>query len=571
MKRIEYDILFVGGGVASLSSAHRLVDLAKQGNTPIRIAVLEKGKDFGNHVLSGAVSNPRSVKKLFPDYETNGFPVEGKCSDSNVTMLGAKKAWNLPGFVSPPELNKRGYLILSLSDVTKWMASSLHEKVKETPHIIVDLFTGFAAQEILFDGNRVAGVRVESSGVAESDNCYAKATVFGDKGFLSRDLFAKFNLAPTPQTWAVGVKEVWETEKDFSGKVWHTIGYPLLDGGFGGGFIYGLKDKKIAIGMVTGLDSDNPSLRPPQILQALKKHPWVQEMIKGGKLVKYGASLIPEGGYYCLPKEFAVDGAVVIGDALGVLDVKGFSGVDKAMESGITAAEVLFEAVQKNDYSAALLGQFKQRLMDGWVGKELKASRYYRYAFHKNRVLFSDYLPKVVTGLDGSSIVAGGVSAFLSGPAGLIGSAINLKKLMCGCTDIGPVEWKEDRTASKPDFKASPAAEPEGFAKSTVSSTADLVFYAFTHYHHDNKHIKEFDADVCKKCIKKYGGGGNDVPCVGDCTAEVHEVHEKDGAKYHFMNLENCVQCRTCDIVCPEKNIRVNGAEHGSGPDFSGL
>ena len=571
MKRIEYDVLFVGGGVASLSAAHRLVDLAKQGNVSLRIAVLEKGKDFGAHVLSGAVSNPRSIKKLFPDYETNGFPVEGKCAESNVTILGRKKAWDMPGFASPPELNKRGYLILSLSDVAKWMATALLEKVKETPSIVVDLFTGFPAREILFDGNRVVGVRVDSTGVAENDNCHAKVTVFGDKGFLSRDLYEKFGLAPTAQTWAVGVKEVWETETDFSGKVWHTLGYPLLDGSFGGGFIYGMRDKKLAIGMVAGLDSDNPAMRPPQILQALKKHPWVQEMIKGGKIVRYGASLIPEGGYYSLPKEFAVDGAVVVGDALGVLDVKGFSGVDKAMESGITAGEVVFEAAQKGDFSAAALGQYKQRLMDGWVGKELKSSRYYRYAFHKNKNLFSDYLPKVVDGLDGAGIVAGGLSAFFSGPAGLIGSALSLKKMMCGCSDMGPVSWKEDRAASRPDFKAAPQQEPEGFVKSTVYSTADVVFYAFTHYHHDNRHIDEFNADVCKRCIQKYHAGGNEVPCVGDCTAEVHEVHEKDGQKFHFMNQENCVQCRTCDIVCPEKNLRVNAAEHGSGPDFSGL
>lgn len=570
-KRIEYDVLFVGGGVASLSAAHRLVDLAKQNNASVRIGVLEKGKDFGAHVLSGAVSNPRSVKKLFPDYETNGFPLEGKCAQSNVTILGRKKAWDMPSFFAPPELNKTGYLILSLSEVCRWMAANLHEKVKETPSIVVDLYTGFAGQEILYDGNRVAGVRVDSTGNAENDNCYAKVTVFGDKMFLSRDLYAKFNLTPTPQTWAVGVKEVWETEKDLSGKVWHTIGFPLLDGSFGGGFIYGLKDKKLAIGMVTGLDSDNPALRPPQILQSLKKHPWVQEMLKGGKIVKYGASLIPEGGYYSLPREFAVDGAMVVGDALGVLDVKGFSGVDKAMETGMTAAETLFAAVRKKDYSAATLGAYKQALMDGWVGQELKKSRYYRWAFHENKKLFSDYLPTVVNGLDDANIYAGGVSAFLSGPAGLIGSALDLKKLMDGGTEIGPVQWKDDRTNTKPDFKAKPLAEPDGFVKGTVYSTADVVFYANTHYHHGNAHITEFNAEACKRCIGRYHGSGNEVPCAGDCTAEVHEVREKDGVKYHFMNLENCVQCRTCEIVCPEKNLRVNGAEHGSGPDFTGL
>ena len=571
MKRIEYDVLFVGGGISSLSAAHRLVDLAMQEKASLRIAVLEKGKDFGSHILSGAVSNPRSIKKLFPDYETNGFPVEGRCTESHVTMLGRKKAWEIPSFISPPEMNKLGYLILSLSDVVKWMASSLMEKVKDSPSIIVDLYNGFPATKAIYNGSRIEGVKVDSTGVAENDNCYSRVTVFGDKGFISRDIITKFNLAQLPQKWAVGVKEIWETQNDFSGKVWHTIGYPILDGSYGGGFIYGLKGKKIAIGMITGLDSENPALHPPQILQNLKKHPWVQEMIKGGKILKYGAALIPEGGYYSLPKEFSVDGAMLIGDALGVLNLKGFSGIDNSMESGMTAADVIFEGVQKRDFSIGILGQFKQRLMEGWVGKELKSSLYYRYAFQENKKIFIDYLPKVLNGLDESGIIIGCLKAFLSDPSGTIGSAINLKKMMSGTTDIGVVKWQEDRTYSKADYKAEGMAEPEGFNKNTIYSTADVVFYASTHYHHGNRHIDEFSADTCRRCIQKYHSHGNEVPCVGDCTAEVHQIHSKDNDKFHFMNLENCVQCRTCEMVCPENNLKVNPAEHGSGPDFSGL
>ncbi|MEK7846609.1 MAG: NAD(P)/FAD-dependent oxidoreductase, partial [Nitrospinota bacterium] len=505
MKRIEYDVLFVGGGISSLSAAHRLVDLARQNNLSLRIAILEKGKDFGSHVLSGAVSNPRSIKKLFPDYETTGFPIEGKCTASYMRILGQKKAWDMPSFLSPPEMDKLGYLILSLSNVVKWMASNLTEKVKDTPSIVVDLYNGFPASSIIYNGNSVAGVRVDSTGINEGDNCYAKVTLFGDKGFISRDIITRFNLEQTSQKWAVGVKEVWETEKDLSGKVWHIIGYPLLDGSFGGGFIYGLKDKKIAIGMIVSLDSENPALHPPQILQAFKKHPWVQEIIKGGKILKYGASIIPEGGYYSLPKEFAVDGGIIIGDALGVLDLKGFSGVDKAMESGMTAGEIVFEALQKSDFSTGTLGQFKQKLMDGWVGKELKSSRYYRYAFLKNKRLFSKYLPNFLKGLDNYSPFIGFINTFLGNPIDTISSAINLKRMMSRKTDIGPVKWQEDRTYSRADYRYNPLSPPlqkgiqggcpevKGFCKNTIYSTADLVFYAATHYHHGNRHIDEFN------------------------------------------------------------------------------
>ena len=142
---------------------------------------------------------------------------------------------------------------------------------------------------------------------------------------------------------------------------------------------------------------------------------------------------------------------------------------------------------------------------------------------------------------------------------------------MTGTKDIGTVKWEEDRKYSKVDYKAKKMIEPEGFNKNTIYSTADVVFYASTHYHIGNRHIDEFSADVCKSCIQKYHSCGNEVPCVGDCTAEVHQIHIKDNEKFHFMNLENCVQCRTCEIVCPENNLKVNPAEHGSGPDFSGL
>src|SRR3989338_4751218 len=196
MKLIEYDVLFVGGGISSLSAAHRLVDLAKQNNLLLRIAILEKGKDFGSHVLSGAVSNHRSIKKLFPNYETNGFPIEGKCTTSSMTILGQKKAWNIPSFLSPPEMNKLGYLILSLSDVVRWMASNLTEKVKDTPSIVVDLYSGFAASSIIYNGNSVAGVRVDSTGINEGDNCYARVTIFGDKGFIFKDSDSCITIIP---------------------------------------------------------------------------------------------------------------------------------------------------------------------------------------------------------------------------------------------------------------------------------------------------------------------------------------------------------------------------------------
>jgi electron-transferring-flavoprotein dehydrogenase len=243
-------------------------------------------------------------------------------------------------------------------------------KAKEVPNVTIDLFTGFAAHSVAFENGRVAGVAVTEEPKSEEDYVYGKFTCFGDKGFISRDVVDHFKLRDNPQIWSVGVKEVWQLNESVEGKVWHTLGYPLLDGTFGGGFVYGMKDNKLTIGMVISLDSQDPNMNPQQKLQDYKKHPFIQKMIAGGKLLKYGAALLPEGGYYSLPKKFYVPGALLMGDALGTLDVKYLAGVDRAMECGYVAAKVLHDALVKDDTSEAALAPYQKELEDGFVIKE---------------------------------------------------------------------------------------------------------------------------------------------------------------------------------------------------------
>jgi electron-transferring-flavoprotein dehydrogenase len=565
--KIEYDVLLVGASPSNLSLALRLVELA---DAPVRIAILEKSKAVGGHLLSGAVSNPRVIKKLFPDWDKGEFPLAGICKNSYLSVVGAKRWENVHSLLTPPYFKKEGYAIISVADMAVYMADKLSERAKAKEGVALDIYPGFPARSIIFEGDRVAGVKVDDTGDPSADNCYAKVTVFGDKGFVSRDLISKFNLRKNGQTYAVGVKEVWETAKSYDGEVWHTTGYPLPPGQLGGGFVYGLKDNRLIIGVVMALDFPNPNMRPPQVLQDFKKHPHMQEMLKGGKLVKYGASILPEGGYYSLPEKFAVDGAMLVGDALGTLDVKRFSGVDKAMESGYVAAQTVWDALKKGDTSANGLASFQKNLMDGWVGKELYDARYFRKAFHDYPELLGSFMPAVTRGVDGGSgVIGSAMMAGLSKPFGSL-KLLGARSLIENPSGDAPVKYGEDRTCIRPGLKAEKTVST-GYNEGTVYSTADVVFYSHTHYEEDARHIDEFSADTCVKCIKEYDGAGQETPCVGDCTAEVHQTLAKDGRRYHAMALDNCVQCTTCEIVCPYANLRVNAAPHGYGPDFSGM
>jgi electron-transferring-flavoprotein dehydrogenase len=575
-EKIEYDILLVGGSPSNLALAHKLVDLARVSGKKFKMAILEKGKEFGSHVMSGAVSDPHVIEKLFPNYREESFPLEGICKQSWLSLLGNQEKWDIPRPLVPAGMKKEGYLILTLSKVVYWMASRLKEKIKETNNIEIDFFPGFAAHEILYENNKVIGARVEEreSLHPHDASIYAKVTCFGDKGFLSRDLVDRFKLRDNPQIWSVGVKEVWQLpeSKDYSGKVWHTLGFPLLDSTFGGGFIYGMKDHQITIGLVLSLDSPNPNINPQQRLQDLKKHPWVQELIADGKLLNYGAALLPEGGYYSLPKKFAVDGALLLGDALGVLDINTLAGIDKSMECGIQAAEVIHDNLDFKDFSEEKLKAYKDKVMGTHVGKKLYQGRYFRHAFQENSRLLGEYLPTVLQGIDQKNLLAGFFKLSLNRPFRTAADGIRMLGRLSGVIDLGPIKYQSDCEHIVPDFAPKHKIQlVKDYAQSTIYSREDAVFYAHTKYHEGNQHIDEFKADTCLRCISKYDALNKEVPCVSDCTAEVHRIDIAGGMRKHAMSLENCIQCRTCEIVCPEVNLRVNATSQGSGPDFMGL
>ncbi|MCW5823184.1 MAG: 4Fe-4S dicluster domain-containing protein [Cyanobacteria bacterium TGS_CYA1] len=569
-ERIEYDLLLVGGSPSNLALAYHFLQLAKGSDREFTIAIIEKGKEFGAHVMSGAVSNPHILQKIWPNYKEIGFPIEATCTDSAFSVLGVKEKFDVPAKLCPKSFDKQGYLVLSLSHVTAWMANQIEEKAKEVTNVTIDFFTGFSAHKVAIENERVVGVAVTENATSEDDYVYGKYTAFGDKGFISRDVVDHYKLRDCPQIWSVGVKEVWQVEGNYEGKVWHTLGFPLLDGTFGGGFVYGMKDNKLTIGMVISLNSKDPNMNPQHKLQEYKKHPWLQKLLKGGKLLKYGAALLPEGGYYSLPKKFQVPGALLLGDALGVLDVKNLAGIDRSLECGYIAAEVMYDALLKDDKSNEALAPYQKRLEDSFVIKELYKNRYFRYAFIENDKLLQEYLPDIANSIDKSNAWIGGMKVFFKHPLGATKDGIRSLGLIEGKFDIGPISYQHDFKYIDPGFVAPKYDEPP-YDKTTIYSRPDAVFYAATKYHEGNQHIDEFNSETCVKCISKYEGLNKTTPCVADCTAEVHRVDIIDEVKRHGMSLENCVHCRTCEIVCPEVNLRVKPTEQGSGPNFSGL
>ncbi|MBX9687332.1 MAG: 4Fe-4S dicluster domain-containing protein [Candidatus Obscuribacterales bacterium] len=569
--RIEYDVLLVGGSPSNLTLAYRLLELAKESGKELTIAILEKGKEFGSHICSGAVSHPHVIEKVWPNYKEMGFPIEAVCNDSNMSVLGTEKKWDLPPNLYPKTFDKSGYFVLTLSNVVAWMAQKVQEKAKEVPNVALDLFNGFSAHSVVFENGRVAGVSVVEKPQSDEDYVFGKIICFGDKGFVSRDVIDKYNLRDCPQIWSVGVKEVWQVNEDYAGKVWHTLGYPLLEGTFGGGFVYGMKDKRLTIGMVISLDSKDPNMNPQLKLQEYKKHPWIQSMIAGGKLLKYGAALLPEGGYYSLPKKFAVPGAILLGDALGVLNVKNLAGIDRSMECGRVAAELIADIFAKGgDFTEEALAPYQKTLENSFVIKESYHDRYFRWTFMENPRLLGQYIPKVAKGVDSGHPLLGTIKAGFPNPFQAAGDALRALGLMEQGKDIGPIKYQADYKHIVADFTPPKMDEPK-FDKATVYSRADAVFFAGPKYHEGNIHIDEYNADTCVKCIKTYEGLGKTTPCVADCTAEVHRVDIVADLRKHGMSLENCIQCRTCEIVCPEVNLRVRPTEQGSGPDFMGL
>src|SRR5436853_4227670 len=404
---LEMDVVFVGAGPANLSGALHLARLVAEHNEAvtggkregkslgeIQIAVIEKGSSVGAHILSGAVMDPRGLAELIPDFVEQGAPLESPVKEDDFLYLTPKHAIRSP--INPPPLNNHGYYIVSLNRLTAWLG----EKCEEAG---VNIFPEFPGAEMLYDANdRVVGVRTGDKGIDKEGkrkanfepgvDLLARVTVLGEgvRGSLTKKLVQRLGLdeGREPQVYSLGVKELWELPDDRypAGRVTHTLGFPSDQWTYGGGWIYGMQNRILNIGYVTGLDYRDPLIDPHAEFQKYKSHPFIAKLLKGCKMIRYGAKAIAAGGWHAMPRLYA-DGVLIVGDSGGFLNAARLKGIHSAIKSGILAAETIFEALLGEDFSAEKLRSYELRVKESWITRELRQYRNFHAGFRHGRWL----------------------------------------------------------------------------------------------------------------------------------------------------------------------------------------
>jgi electron-transferring-flavoprotein dehydrogenase len=536
-ERIDVGFLIVGAGPAGLAAAIRLGQLMAEdpataerlGEVPV--AVLEKGKAPGAHLLSGAVVNPRGLQRLFKGRKRiDEMPFYGEVHGESVLFLTKRRAVRIP--TPPTMVNHRNY-VASLSQLGRWLADEAEE-------LGVTILPETSAEQLLVDGGRVVGVRTGDRGRGRGgdelgnfepgSDIAARVTILaeGTQGHLTGAALERFGLrGENPQVWALGVKEVWKVAKPL-GQVIHTMGWPLRPGKkfreFGGSFVYPMGDDMVTIGMVVGLDYRDTALSVHDLLQELKTHPRVKRILDGGERVQWGAKTIPEGGFVALPSRFHAPGLLLCGDGVGLVNVPALKGIHYAVESGRLAAEAAWRTLARGASSRDALASYDAALRDSFIWRDLREVRNMRQAF-------------------GRGFYVGGALA----------GAMTASKGRFPPGD-SPTERDADQSLIRTDRAASyPAADGK-----LVFDKLSSVFASGNRTRDDQPNHIRVQTRVPRELAELWAHM---------CPAQVYEVGEADGDGTVTVKLapSNCVQCGAITA----KGGRLTPPEGGSGPEYT--
>ncbi|CUS20830.1 LAQU0S01e15588g1_1 [Lachancea quebecensis] len=569
----KVDVCIVGGGPAGLATAIRFKQLDNsEGGGELRVVVLEKSPDMGSHMVSGVIMEPKALRELFPESEFydesgNGIPlpptlVTPVTSGQLKYLIGD---FDLP-VPEPPQMKNEGNYVGSLSQVVRYLA----EKAEE---VGVEIYPGISVSEVIYndEGTAVAGVATKDMGISKEGRpkssfergmeFHARQTVFaeGCHGSLTKQIIKKFDLRKgrANQTYGLGIKEVWEIKPENfkKGFASHTMGYPLSNEVYGGGFIYHFGEGLATVGLVVGLDYRNPYISPYQEFQKMKHHPYYKKFLEGGKCIEYGARALNEGGLQSVPK-LNFPGGVLVGASAGFMNVPKIKGTHTAMKSGMLAADAMFDSISKIPSISELeekgiekvvespinLDSYERAFKNSWIYDELYEVRNIRPSF--NHALFGRLGGMAYSGID--SLLLRGQVAW----------TFNHHESDAFLTDVA--EKYEPIDYPKPDNKIS------FDILTSVSRTGT--------YHNEDEqcHLRVPDQDLQKHAEKAYPKwkGVESRFCPAGVYEYVQDETSPLGVKFQ-INGQNCIHCKTCDIKVPTQDIDWVVPEGGDGPKYT--